>query len=114
MDFTNIVVVEKAFEDIQGRLTPAIGLLRQVKIRTAFTKPFRWKYGDNLDFDADIPAERKTNEPSAPSDPVSAEAKVNEPPIQTAPISAETKTDEPTIPNDPAPKEQNADEVSTK
>jgi hypothetical protein len=62
--------VNRAFEDISGRLTPVVGLLRKVKVVTAFSKPFQWKYGDTLDFDADIPKMVKKEQISLASSPV--------------------------------------------
>ena len=51
--------MEKAFENsISGRLTPAIGLLQTVKVKTTFAAggPFKWEHGSTLNFDAAIPA----------------------------------------------------------
>ncbi|KIW00260.1 uncharacterized protein PV09_08150 [Verruconis gallopava] len=52
-------LMKQAFNDVNGRLTPAIGLLGKVKITTSFEGPFKWTYGDTLEFDADMPIEQE-------------------------------------------------------
>lgn len=47
--------MEKAFDDVSARLTPAVSMLYNVKVKTTFAKPFKWTPADDLDFDADIP-----------------------------------------------------------
>jgi hypothetical protein len=64
--------VEKAFDDISARLTPVMGLLHPVKVKTTFSRsgPFMWKAGETLDFDDDVPAPQKEDFTTAGADPL--------------------------------------------
>jgi hypothetical protein len=62
--------VEKAFDDISARLTPVMGLLHPVKVKTTFSRsgPFMWKVGETLDFDEDVLAPQQEDPTTAGAD----------------------------------------------
>lgn len=57
--------MKQAFDGVSGRLHCAVGLMHKVTVRTTFKKPFKWTYGDDLDFEGDIPKDEVKPAPGA-------------------------------------------------